>query len=169
MAVYRDHDERPSSKSHIVFGIATSISKEFERISTIAFSCNISDQLRLFRGCLERFISDTVYIATRLRIIRTHLRDMTMICLLLLFLACWFVYRAIRAIFSSPDRDVGPENYGNYSMGRTTLYCETCYRSGDVDSTGWCHKCERFPLRLVYSYLQTMSRTLSLRGTIFKW
>ena len=23
------------------------------------------------------------------------------------------------------------------------LYCETCYTSKDVDSDGWCHKCER--------------------------
>lgn len=168
MAVYRDHDERSSSKSHIVFGIATSISKEFRRISTIASSFNTSDRLRLLLVRLERYISDTAHIATRLRIIRTHSPDTMMIFLLLLFLACWFVYRAVRAIFSPPDRDVGVDNDGNYSLGRTTLYCETCYRSSDVDSTGWCRRCERFPLQLVSSYLQTMSPILFLRGTIFK-
>ena len=156
MVVYRD-GERSSSKSHIVFGITTTLSKEFKRTSTIASSCNTSDLLLFFRDRLERFISDTAYIATRLRIIRTYSLDTTMICLLLFLLACWFIYYAIRTIFGSPDREVGLENCRNYSPERTTLYCETCYRSRDIDSTGWCHKCERFPLQLMYSYLQTMS------------
>src|SRR5579862_2722914 len=167
MAVYRDHDESSTAKSRIVFGIATSISKEFGRISTIASSFNTSDRLRLLRVRLERFISNTAHIATRLPLIRTHSPYTMIIFLLLLFFACWFVYRAIRAIFSSPDRDVEVENYSNYKLGRTTLYCETCYRSNDVDSTGWCRRCERFPLRLISSYLQTMSPILFLRGIIF--
>ena len=164
MAVYRDHHGGYSSKSHILFGIVTSISKEFERIATTVSSCNASGRLQLFRGRLERFISDIADIATRLRIIRIDSRDTTMIGLLLLFFACWFVYRAILAIFSSPDRDVGLEYYRNYSSGRTTLYCETCYRSRDVDSTGWCHKCERFfPPVGIFLFTDYVTNTIPAR------
>lgn len=167
MAIYRDHHGGSSSKSRIFLRILTSISKNFERISTIVFSCNTPDRLHFFRGRVEQFLSDTAYIATRLRTIRTHSPDTAMIWLLLLFLVCLFVYHVIRSIFSSPDRDAGGENYRDHSSGRTTLYCETCYLSCYVDSNGWCHKCARFSLHVgIFLFADYVTNTIPARDYI---
>ena len=160
MAVYRDHQRDSSSKNYIFFGIATSISKEFKRISTIVSSYHIPDRLYLFQGRLERIISLPVSIAGRLRSFRIYSRDTTMIGVILLFLACVFAYGAIHRIFCSPGRDEGSENYSNYSSGRTTLYCETCYRSRDIDSTGWCHNCERISPLGIFLFADYVTNTI---------
>jgi hypothetical protein len=103
----------------------------------------------------DRFISFSTlssllyrkYRPLRLRdLLSGTLTDMIFILLIIILIACYFIFCTQEV--PQPNRRGGRSR--QYSRDNRTpgprqrrLYCETCYSSADIDSTGWCHRCER--------------------------
>jgi hypothetical protein len=73
-----------------------------------------------------------------------------MILILLALFGLYCTYRLCSRMSLSNEHQQAPVDYqslqyqGQQHPNRTQrLYCETCYTSKDIDSNGWCHRCER--------------------------